>query len=328
MTQKTTVHSDIAQGDVVTEIATANAETGAFEAPEWIKILPAGKTVTRDGRSFTFDPKKLAARFQKDGIDIPIDLDHGITKGGKPEAVGWIKELDARADGLYGRVDWLQTGRDVLEAKTRRFISPTFTHTKQGSATWLHSVALVSAPALSMPALASASPDELKEAPMNAIAEALGLTADADEAACLTAISTLSTGKVDKAVHDETLAKLEAATGELAALKADTRKRHVDELLEGALKDKKILPAQRDHYASLCATDEGLTQVKALLDATAKGLGASGLDDKDAGSADGGDELDPVQLAAKASAYQAEQTAKGITVDIIDAVNHVKGDGK
>jgi hypothetical protein len=33
----------------------------------------------------------------------------------------------------------------------------------------------------------------------------------------------------------------------------------VDELIEGALKAKKITPAQRQHYETLCATDEGLT---------------------------------------------------------------------
>jgi phage I-like protein len=334
MTKQTATQSDnltgIVQGAVVTEVATASADAkadaSAFEAPDWIKILPAGKVTTRDGRSFEFDPAVLAARFDKDGIDIPIDLDHGTANNKKPEAVAWIKQLDARTDGLFGRVEWLDVGREVLAAKTRRYVSPTFKHS-EGKAGWLHSVALVAAPALSMPALAHATSDPQEEPSMKAIAEALGLEADASETACLSAITVLSTDKVDKAIHDETLAKLTAATDELEQLKADARQKEVDDLLETALADKKILPANRDHFASLCATDESLAQVKALLAATAKGLAPTGLDIQAAPDADT-DTDDPVKLAALANAYQEEQAAKGITVDIIDAVEHVKGGDK
>lgn len=324
MKKPTASSFEFAHGSVVTEIATAEAASDTPTAPEWIKVLPAGSVTTRDGRNFTFDPELLAARFSKDGIDIPIDLDHGITKNDKPAAVGWIKELAAKADGLFARVEWLEDGKEALASKSRRFVSPTFHH-EAGKATWLHSVALVAAPALAMPAVAHASPEtDHKEDPMKSIAEALGLGAEADEAACLSAITTLSTGKVDKSVHDETLAQLSATSKELEELKAGNRQKEVDELLEGALADKKIFPAQRDHYAKLCATDEGFDQVKSLLAATAEGLKASGLDDKDLNNTDTAD--DPASLAAKASAYMAEQSSKGINIDIAQAVNHVKGD--
>lgn len=326
MTKQTASSSEIAHGAVVTEISTASAGAGNAAAPEWIKIVPVGKVTTRDGRYYIFDAEALAARFNADGIDIPVDLDHGISKNDKPAAVGWVKELAAKPDGLYGRVDWLDAGKEVLAARSRRFVSPTFHHTKEGKATWLHSVALVAAPALAMPALANASPEtETEEETMKSIAEALGLGTDADEAACLSAITALSTGKVEKSVHDEALARLSAVTEELASLKADGRKKDVDELLEGALSDKKIFPAQRDHYEKLCATDEGLDQVRALLGATAKGLAPSGLDDKT--SLSGDEPGDPATLAAKATAYQAEQASKGIHIDIAQAVNHVKGNG-
>ncbi|NEK06122.1 hypothetical protein GR239_37165, partial [Rhizobium leguminosarum] len=57
----------------------------------------------------------------------------------------------------------------------------------------------------------------------------------------------------------------------------------VDTLLEDALKAKKIVPAQRDQYAALCATPEGLAQVTALLGTMTATLSASGLDDKQPG---------------------------------------------
>lgn len=129
--------------------------------PSLVKVAPRGPVLTRDGRSFTFVPETLIARFAADGIDLPVDLDHSITRSSqsrdRADAVGWVKELQARLDGLYARVEWLQSGLSVLASRTHRFISPTFHHDASGTATWLHSIALVAAPALSMPAIASAT---------------------------------------------------------------------------------------------------------------------------------------------------------------------------
>ncbi|EFO31669.1 putative prophage MuSo2 protein [Roseibium sp. TrichSKD4] len=311
------------------EVVSASASgADAFKAPEWVQIMPRGKVTCRDGRTFKFEPDRLVERFEAEGIDIPIDLDHGISNGTSPDAVGWIKELQARAEGLFARVEWLESGVEVLRARTRRFLSPTFHHTEEGVTTWLHSVALVAAPALSMAALAHADPtsQQQQDISMKGIAEALGLNPEADEAACLSAFNTFKSGTVAKAVHEETLAKLEATTSELNGLKKAQHDKAVSEVLEAALAAKKITPAQKDSYAALCATDEGFEQVKALLKATADGLAHSGLDEQKAPATDG-DALDPAALSAKASAYQAEQASKGITVDIIAAVNHVKETG-
>ena len=49
------------------------------------------------------------------------------------------------------------------------------------------------------------------------------------------------------------------------------------------MKSKKIVPAQRDQYAALCATTEGLGQVSALFATMTATLTASGLDDKQPG---------------------------------------------
>lgn len=114
------------------------------------------------------------------------------------------------------------------------------------------------------------------------IAQALGLAEAADETACLSAIATLSQ-RVDKAVHDQTLQTLSTTTAELTALKSEGRTKKVADLLEGALKAKKITPAQRAELETLCATDDGLAGVEKLIAATAPGLGASGLDGKQPG---------------------------------------------
>ncbi|NVO16099.1 MAG: helix-turn-helix domain-containing protein [Rhodoplanes sp.] len=147
-------YENFALGAVTLDVAAAGG------APAWVKVAPRGAVVTRDGRSYQFDPEKLVSRFAADGIDLPVDLDHAIARktllGERADAVGWVKELQARLDGLYARVEWLTSGLSVLASRTHRFVSPTFRHDDAGAATWLHSIALVAAPALSMPALASA----------------------------------------------------------------------------------------------------------------------------------------------------------------------------
>lgn len=310
---------------VVLLAADAAGEAGGTQ---WIQVAPRGRVTTRDGRSYSFDPERLAERFRQDGIDIPVDLDHSVslraTRGETGSVVGWIKEIEARPDGVFARIEWLTGGLEVLRARTHRFVSPTFHHTETGEATWLHSVALVAAPALPLPAVASATGsvrEPHQETSMKSVLSALGLTEGADEAACLAAVTTLKANTVPKAVHDEALASLSTKSEELAALQAAVRSGQVDELIESALAAKKIVPAQRDHYVALCASDEGLTSVKKLLEATPSSLAASGLGDRPAPS---DIPLDPAALAAEARALVAKNRANGIEMSIADAVNKVK----
>lgn len=311
--------ADIASGTVLVSLSAGTDDN----LPVEIQLAPAGKIQTRDARNYEFDPAALVARFEQDGVEIPIDKGHTTLQPGAGGAIGWIKQLTARAEGLFGTVEWLDEGKATLKARTHRYISPTFRHDESGRATWVHSVALVSAPALSMPAIAST--DLSTETPdMSKFAAALGLAEDADDNACLDAIAALQADAEKKpgAVSDETLAQLKTTSEELAALKADRRKERVDGVLEGALKAKKIVPAQRDQYEALCATDDGLEQVSKLLDAMPAQLKASGLDERDVPDTDG--EVDPQELAALAATYQAEQERSGIMISTADAVAHVQ----
>lgn len=318
---------NVAAGVVVTEVATASA--GGKPVPaDWIKLGPRGAFKTRDGRSYSFDPEALVARFAAEGVDVPVDLDHAIVREvAGAVAHGWVKELAARADGLYGRVEWLDGGKAVLAARTHRYVSPSFHHDDQGAATWVHSVSLVPAPALPGAAVASAhgAPHPKPETSMRGIAAALNLQPDATEQACLSALSELRANSVDKKVHDETIASLSAAKTKLEAIEAAGHKKKVDDLLEGALKAKKIAPAEREAYAALCATDAGYDQVAKLIEARPAMLGASGLDNRPAPA--GGlaaADPNPVALAAKARVHMAELAAKGVTISISEAVNHVE----
>lgn len=284
------LEANLSAGEILIDLAVASAGDDDFTPPEIIKITPAGKTHTRDGRAYEFDPAALVARFEKENIEIAVDLEHALSSfvGDKKQgAIAWISKLEARGDGLYGHIDWLDRGIQILKARTHRYISPTFRHDQFGKATWLHTVALCAAPALAnMPALASADPlNNSENTPMSLklvqLAAALGVTADASEEAMLAALNAKLENTVDKAVHDETLATLKSTTAELAALNADLHKKKVDGMLEKALKEKRILPAQRESYEKLCATAEGVEQVEALLAASTPSLTPSDLDNQD-----------------------------------------------
>ncbi|MBB4066267.1 phage protease [Gellertiella hungarica] len=252
--------------------------------PEWVKLAPRGKFTARDGRVFDVDPELLAARFEKDGVDLPIDIDHATVKkamfGEAAPAVGWVSKLEARADGLYGKVEWLAAGIEVLAARTHRYISPTLKHDENGKAYWLHSAALVAAPAAAMAAVASSDLSTHEDPKMlKAIAAALGLSEDASEASCLSAVTNLK-ARVDPAVHQAALDQVKTLSAELEARNKADHQAKVDALLEDALKAKKIVPAQRDQYAALCGSPEGLAQVTALFATMTSTLNASGLDEK------------------------------------------------
>lgn len=297
------------------------------EPPKRIMLFSVGGTVkTRDGRTYRIDVAKLAARFAADGVKIPIDVNHATEilapQGQRADPVGWVTDVDVEGAALCGAVEWADPATAVALLKSYPYVSPAFPAPK-GEAEWLKSIALVASPALgNQPALASASDLDPQEPPtMKTVLTALGLAETATEAECLAAVTTLKAKAdpatiVSKAVFDETVVKLSAATAELDAIKAATRKAKIDAVIEGALTAKKILPAQRDHYTALCATDAGLASVEALLAASPVLLAASGLDEKKVPGAD-----DVVKLSAE-DLVVMEQL--GLSEDAYRAANGLK----
>ncbi|MDH3028637.1 phage protease [Methylobacterium fujisawaense] len=289
--------------------------------PDWIKVTPRGRVKTRDGRSFAFDPEALVARFSADAVDVPADMNHAIAilgAAGKPApAIGWAKEMQAREDGTYARMEWLASGKATLAARTHPYISPTFPHDAAGNAAWLHSISLVAAPALgNMPALAAAWADG--NAPAT-IAEALGLDATADKAACLARLSAIRSEFVPLSLFNDTVATLNVANGTIAELRTAERRTRVATLIEDALKARKIVPAQRSQYEALCSTDAGLAHVASLFAATVPNLQPSGLDGHvpDQGR---NDAERPEMLAARAARYRASEAASGRTLNHAEAI--------
>ena len=96
--------------------------------PEWIRILPLGQVELSDSREpFEVDAASLAAMvaaFRSRGVDLVIDYEHQSLQGERAPAAGWIKDLEARPDGLWARVEWTRQAREYLLSKEYRYFSP------------------------------------------------------------------------------------------------------------------------------------------------------------------------------------------------------------
>lgn len=96
--------------------------------PEWIMILPLGEVELADGREpFRVDltaAESIVQRFKAGGVDLVIDYEHQSLAGERAPAAGWIKELQARPDGLWGRVEWTSQGSEYLKNREYRYFSP------------------------------------------------------------------------------------------------------------------------------------------------------------------------------------------------------------
>lgn len=247
---------DLETGGVAFEIIMARS--GAVAAPpEWVQLTPRGAVTARDGRKFIFDPERLAAAFRDAGLKLPVDFEHEseftVTLGAKP-ARAWIVEVQPRDAGLFGRVEWLPEAITALANKAYRYISPTFFRDVDGStARLLKSAALVTSPALEMPAIASASrKGQSMQLPVE-ITKALGLpgTASVDDA--VTAIRGIPGKGVEMA---STLAAMATVVNELNELRRSSGSKHVDGKVTTAIRAGKLPPALKDWGLELCASNE------------------------------------------------------------------------
>ncbi len=96
--------------------------------PEWILLLPAGRVELVDRPDpLQLDPESLATivrAFRSRGVDLVIDYEHQSLQGRQAPAAGWIKDLEARGDGLWARVEWTHQAQEYLRNREYRYFSP------------------------------------------------------------------------------------------------------------------------------------------------------------------------------------------------------------
>ena len=122
---------------------------------QWVHYLPNGTFASRDGRGpwRLDDPQGFVAEsFRRSGgHPIPVDFDHALLAAASDArtpapAAGWISELAAKPDGIWGLTEWTPRAAEHLAAKEYRFVSPMFRHTEAGVATALQAAALTNQP--------------------------------------------------------------------------------------------------------------------------------------------------------------------------------------
>jgi len=103
------------------------------DVPEWVHLLPAGPTIaTYDGRGpwLMDDPAAIVANsMQLAGergaiIDENHATDLAAPRGEPAPARGRITEFEARADGIWGKVQWTPTGKGLLAERAYKGLSP------------------------------------------------------------------------------------------------------------------------------------------------------------------------------------------------------------
>lgn len=273
-----------------------NSEGGA--APDWIQLTPAGPSLEgRDGRKWSLsNPETVVQAFRENGADLPVDFEHSTQeKGAKGEpapAIGWLTEMEARNNALWGKIEWLDAGRDAVASRAYRYSSPVFNFSRAtGELSRITSVGLTNQPNFQLTALNREGEQEDK--PMNKDAlEALGLKEGASESDVLTAINKLKTDEAqarNRAEQPDPAKFVPKADYDLAQNRIrqfetedGTRKEEaVTSAVDAAIEAGKIAPASRDYHLAACREDGGLERFGKLVEASPVIAGSSGLDTKD-----------------------------------------------
>lgn len=256
-----------------------NLEEGSL--PEWVELIPAGRVVGRDGRSWNnSQPQGILAAFTALAMELPVDLEHSTElkapKGEPAPAAGWIRELADRDGAIWGRVEWNQLGQDLVAGRQYRYLSPVILfHPDSGIIAGLTSVALTNRPNLTLPALNHQTGImDPKENPMlKVLLAALALPEDATQDQALTKIAGLKADLatainraenpslekfVPRSDYDAALARAANAEQAMDTLKKEQLEAAIESAIHTALKEGKITPATVDYHKAQCRQEGGL----------------------------------------------------------------------
>lgn len=249
-------------------------------APEWLQLVPAGVFRGFDGRGpfVVRNAARLIAASMAGG-KLPIDENHATDiaapEGQPSPARGWIVELQARADGIWGRVEWNDSGKQLLADRAYRGISPVFAaDEKTGEVLQVMRAALTNTPNLKQLAtlhhqenhvdlktlrealgLAENTADSAvidgavaritaHSAELGRIREAAGLK-DGDAGAVVTHLNAQRAAAGDVQKMAATVVQLQT---QLDTLRAEGAKARAVAFVDGAITAGKPIAALRDHY--------------------------------------------------------------------------------
>lgn len=242
-----------------------------------IQLLPAGPFRATDGRPhdvahWVIDAAlsaEIIAEFAARANRTVVDYEHQTlltAQNGQPApAAGWFGKLEWRESGLYAiDVEWTERATQMIDGGEYRYISPVFTYNKKtGQVTRLLHAALTNNPALDgMDAVAAAQflsiegEDMQLEQLLAALRKLTGQTEADDAESVLASLTTLLSSKDEaiatlKRVTEQPdpakfvpVAVMQALQTEVAALRAEKTELEVNDVVDVALSEGRLLPAQ------------------------------------------------------------------------------------
>ncbi|MDF2232181.1 phage protease [Albimonas sp. CAU 1670] len=204
----------------------ASAEGG--DAPEWIHLLPApadGLLQTADNRGpYRLERAELQAIIDRSferAPQIEIDINHATylaaKNGGRSDAVGWIVEMQAREDGIWGRVDWTPEGRRLVADRAYRAISPVLMADRSKTVASIANASLVNRPNLR--GLAALNSEEaLMDEVLAKLKKMLGLAEDAETEEIYRSLSAVIDAAAAEKAKAATSAELQSQLGEIGVV--------------------------------------------------------------------------------------------------------------
>ncbi|ATA26591.1 peptidase [Brenneria goodwinii] len=241
--------------------------------PEWLPVIPAGQFTGRDGRSWVNSNPANVIDASFVYPKLPIDKEHATElkgpKGDDAPAVGWIDTLRLRDDGsIDARIEWNNDGEALIRGKNYLYYSPAFYFTADGQVTSLSSVGLTNKPNLDLPALNSENTDMTIPVQLVTV---LGLSATASVDDAVKAIQQIKTSEqvaLNRAENPDLTKFIPVETHQLALnrateaegkLKAQAEN-EAEALVDLAIKEGKVAPANKEMYLATCRSEEGRKQ--------------------------------------------------------------------
>ena len=233
----------------------------------------------------------IAARINPLVIDYEhATLKSAATKGEPAPAAGWFKQIEYRpGKGIYAlAVDWTARASELIAGDEYRYISCVFLYDGQGRVTRILHASLTNTPALdgmdevslaalsAWAALSSNPTTQQEDAMLAKLIAALGLPAESTEDQVIAACSALKTTAADSETRIAALtaqvgtpdpakfvpvAVMQDLQGRVAALTSELNGHKVADIVDVALADGRLLPAQESWARELGKTNlAALTQ--------------------------------------------------------------------
>lgn len=256
-------------------------------APEVFDILPLGLVHTTKG-DFTVDIESyrlLKEQMADRALDIVVDYEHQTLSGKEAPAAGWIKELILTDHSIAAQVEWTENAAQRIRNREYRYCSPVvYAGGPANRACLLHSVALTNVPAIDgqfpivnkfemedetnmeflkqLAALLKLPDTATEEDVTKALKALMEAPPPAEPVVCKTVAGLLDVDeKADAATVSAKIMALKnpanfVSAADYLVLKAKLDAHESTDLVEKALADGKITPAQKDWAKAYALSDK------------------------------------------------------------------------